>query len=94
MNKDKFTFEIAQIKTYKIYNLLKHLKLMTTKITYLKKASSRSQSSLVLFIDEKININNLKNHLSVNEFTYIKDFKKLVIQKKIFLFTKLTPKKK
>ena len=60
----------------------------------LKKASSRSQSSLVLFIDEKININNLKNHLSVNEFTYIKEISKSGETKKNIFIYEINSKRK
>ena len=67
---------------------------MTTKITYLKKASSRSQSSLVLFIDEKININNLKDHLSVNEFKYVKEISKSGETKKNIFIYEINSKRK
>jgi len=60
---------------------------MTIKITYSKKASSRQQFNLVLFVDEKLNINNLKKHLSANEFKYVSEISKSSDTKKnIFIY--------
>ena len=46
---------------------------MSIKINYLKKVNSKSSSNLVLFTDEKFNINSLKKYFSNSEFSYIND---------------------
>ena len=60
---------------------------MSIKINYTQKKLSKSSPNLVLFIDEKFNINNLKKYLSKIELSYINDlFKNEDFKKKIFFF--------
>ena len=60
---------------------------MPIKINYTKKAGGKSSSNLVLFVDEKFNINNLKKYISATEFSYINDLLKTSdLKKKIFVF--------
>ena len=66
---------------------------MSIKINYLKKTNQESSSNLVLFVDEKFNISNLKKYISDTEFSYISDLLKTSDLKKICLFLKLIQKK-
>ena len=60
---------------------------MTVKINYSNKAISKSSGNLVLFTDEKFNIDNLKKYTSNTEFPYIKDLLKTSdLKKSIFVF--------
>ena len=56
---------------------------MSIKINYLKKTSGQSTANLVLFSNEKFNINNLKKYLSNQEYSYISDLLKTSDLKKI-----------
>ena len=67
---------------------------MTVKINYLKKPTSKLISNLVLFLDEKATLSSLKNKLSNNEFSYIKDLFKLRDLKKNLFFYEINSKKK
>ena len=49
---------------------------MSLKINYLKAEKNKPSSNIVLFSDEKFNINKLKRFLTNNEFTYINDLLK------------------
>ena len=49
---------------------------MTVQINYKSSKSKKDLSNLVLFVDEKFNINNLKKYLSNLEFSYISDLLK------------------
>ena len=49
---------------------------MTIQINYKKISSKKDLANLVLFVDEKFNINNLKKYLSNLEFSYISDLLK------------------
>jgi leucyl aminopeptidase len=67
---------------------------MSITINYLKKKPGKATSNLVLFVDEKFNINNLKKHISSAEFTYINDLLKVSdYKKKIFVFEVNSKKK-
>ena len=67
---------------------------MSTKINYLNKVSGKSSANLVLFADEKFNINPLKKHISSFEFSYINDLlKNSDLSKNLFIF-ELNSKKK
>ena len=67
---------------------------MPIKINYKNKSFNKSTSNLVLFVDEKFNISNLKRYLSSTELSYIKDLLKTSdLKKKMFLF-KINSKKK
>ena len=49
---------------------------MTVEILYKNSASKNTSSNLVLFVDEKFNIDALKKHLSNSELSYIDDLLK------------------
>ena len=67
---------------------------MTIKINYSNKANNKSSDNLVLFSDEKFNINGLKKNLSNSEFSYIKDLLKTSdLKKNIFVFEVNSKKK-
>ena len=60
---------------------------MSIKINYLKKTNQESSSNLVLFVDEKFNISNLKKYISDTEFSYISDLLKTSdLKKNMFVF--------
>ena len=67
---------------------------MSININYQKKISEASSANLVLFTNEKYNINNLKKFLSEQEFTYVSDLIKSLDLKKNLLVFELTSKKK
>ena len=67
---------------------------MSVKIYYSNKTPNKSSSNLVLFVDDKFNVNNLKKHLSSNELSYINDLlKNNDLKKNMFLF-EINSKKK
>ena len=66
---------------------------MSIKINYTNKAAGKISSNLVLFVDDKFNIRNLKKYISEIEFSYINDLLKKSDLKKICLFLKLIQKK-
>ena len=67
---------------------------MSIKINYSNKVSNKSSDKLVLFTDEKFNINNLKKYISNTELSYIKDLLKTSdLKKSIFVF-EINSKKK
>ena len=67
---------------------------MSVKINYLKKTIDKSPANLVLFSDEKFNINGLKKYLSNSEFSYISDLLKTSdLKKNIFIFEVNSKKK-
>ena len=49
---------------------------MTININYLGSANEKSSSNIVLFSNEKFNIDDQKKYLSETEFSYIKDLLK------------------
>ena len=66
---------------------------MTIKLNYSKQTSNKS-SNLVLFCDEKYNINSLKKYLSNKEFSYIYDLLKTAdLKKNLFVFEVSSKKK-
>ena len=67
---------------------------MSIKINYSNKVIDRSSTNLVLFADEKFNINNLKKYLSSSEFSYILDLLKNNDLKKNLLVFEISSKKK
>ena len=67
---------------------------MPVKINYLNKASNKSTGNLVLFVDEKFNIENLKKYISNSEYIYIKDLKKNIDNKKKIVLYEVNSKKK
>ena len=67
---------------------------MTTKINYSNKLSSKTSTNLVLFVDEKFNINNLKKYVSNSEFSYLNDLLKTSDLKKNLLVFEVSSKRK
>ena len=67
---------------------------MSVKINYQNKANGKSTVNLVLFVNEKYNISNLKKYLSNSEFSYINDLLKTSDLKKIYIFLKLVQKRR
>ena len=49
---------------------------MSIKINYSNKTSGKTSSNLVLFSNEKFNINGVKKYLSSAEFSYVNDLLK------------------
>ena len=67
---------------------------MNIKIYYKKQTFTKSIGNLILFADEKFNINGLKKHISNSEYSYISDLlKKKDIKKRIITFD-ISSKKK
>ena len=66
---------------------------MSLKITYSSKPIGKLSANTVLFVNEKLNVTNLKQYVSKDEFLYIQDLLKNVdIKKNIFVF-KVSSKK-
>ena len=67
---------------------------MSIKINYSKKTINKSASNLVLFSNEKFNINSLKKNLSNSEYSYINDLLKTSdLKKNLFVFEVNSKKK-
>ena len=67
---------------------------MSIKINYLKKTTSKSPGNVVLFVNEKFNIDGIKKFLSNQEFSYISDLLKISdLKKKLFVFEVNSKKK-
>ena len=67
---------------------------MSVQISYSNKKFSNSKSNLLLFFDEKTNVNRLKKYVSSREFSYINDIlKNSDLKKNLFVF-ELNSKKK
>ena len=61
---------------------------MTIKLNFIKNYKINSSSNLILFCDEKPNLDNLKKFLSKTEFDYLKDLIKVCdLKKNIFKFS-------
>ena len=67
---------------------------MSVKITYSKQAISKSSNNLVLFCNDKFNINVLKKYLTNSEHSYISDLLKSNDLKKNLLVFEVNSKKK
>ena len=67
---------------------------MSVKINYNKKLTNETTSNLVLFSNDKFNINGLKKNLSSSEFNYISDLLKSSDLKKNYWSLKLAQRKK
>ena len=65
---------------------------MTVQINY-KNSSKKVSSNLILFVDEKFNINGLKKYISNSEFSYISDLLKNSDLKKDLLVFEINSKK-
>ncbi len=67
---------------------------MSIKISYSIKSKSKTVSNVVLFVNEKFNIGNIKNFISTSEFSYISDLlKSSDLKKNIFVFEVNSKKK-
>ena len=66
---------------------------MSIKINYSKKITGTSSANLVLFSNEKFNINGLKEYLSNSEFSYINDLLKSSDLNKNLLVFEINSKK-
>ena len=66
---------------------------MTVQINYKNSGSKKNLSNLVLFVDEKFNINGLKKHILNSEFSYISDLLKNSDLKKNLLVFEINSKK-
>ena len=67
---------------------------MSIKINYSNKLSTKSLANLVLFTDEKFNINGLKKYFTNSEYTYINDLLKTSdLKKNLFVFEVSSKKK-
>ncbi len=49
---------------------------MSVQITYKNKISNKNAHNLVLFVDEKFSISNLKKHISTKDYNVISDLLK------------------
>ena len=49
---------------------------MTVKINYIKKKTNQVSTNIILFVNEKFDIKNLKKYISSSEFSYIYDLLK------------------
>ncbi len=67
---------------------------MAIQINYSNKAISKSSSNLVLFVDEKFNIDKLKKYLSNTELSYINELLKTSDLKKNMFVFEINSKKK
>ena len=67
---------------------------MSIKITYKNNSSKLRLKNLVLFVDEKFNINSTKKFISNSEFLYMNDLLKSSDLKKNLLVFELSSKKK
>ena len=67
---------------------------MTINIKYLKKTNFEPSANLVVFVNEKFNINSLRKYLSETEFSYINDLLKTSDLKKNLMVFELTSKKR
>ena len=79
-----------------LYNMYSHrvyLKLMTIQINYKSSSSIKTLSNLVLFVDEKFNIEGFKKYISNNELLYISDLLKNSDLKKDLLYFNINSKK-
>ena len=60
---------------------------MSIKISYSKKNNNKGLSNLVLFSNDKFNLNNCKKYLLDSEFSYISDLLKTIdLKKNLFVF--------
>ncbi len=66
---------------------------MSIKINYKNGGYKNPSANLVLFTDEKFNINNLKKYISKSEFSYINELLKTSDLKKDLLFFEINSKK-
>ena len=66
---------------------------MTVQINYKNNSSKKVLSNLILFVDEKFNINGIKKHISNYDFSYISDLLKNSNLKKDIIVFKINSQK-
>ena len=67
---------------------------MSIKISFKKSVSTKTTPNLVLFVDEKFNIKQIKKYISSSEFFFISDLLKTRDLKKKLLVFELSSKKR
>ena len=67
---------------------------MNIKIIFKSQVSAKSNENLILFVDEKFNINGLKKHIPNSEYSYISDLLKKNDNKKKIVTFEISSKKK
>ena len=67
---------------------------MSIKINLKNKKLSKNSANLILFVDEKFNINHLRKHISGSEYSFISDLVKTKDKKKKIINFDLSSKKK
>ena len=67
---------------------------MSITINFKNKKLSKNSANLILFVDEKFNINHLKEHISGSEYSFISDLLKTKDKKKKIINFDLSSKKK
>ena len=67
---------------------------MKIEINFKNRVSDKSAGNLILFVDEKLNITDIKKVLSNPEYSYINDLIKSEDQKKKILTFDISSKKK
>ena len=75
-------------------SLIGFFKIMTIKISYIKKKVYKNSNNLVLFTNEDFKIGSIKKYLSQSEFDYINDLLKVSDLKKKLLVFEINSKKK
>ena len=66
---------------------------MTVQINYKTNIPKKTSSNIVLFVDEKFNINGLKKYISNSEFSYVSELLKSSDLKKDLLVFEISSKK-
>jgi len=66
---------------------------MTVQINYKNSSSQKNLTNLILFVDEKFNVDGLKKYISNHELLYISDLLKSSDKKKDLLFFEVNSKK-
>ena len=67
---------------------------MSMKISYSNQSNAKQSANIVLFVNEKFDIKNIKKYLSDDELFYISDLLKASDLKKNILIFKVSSKKK
>ena len=67
---------------------------MTIQINYKNSGFKNPSTNLVLFADEKFNLNNPKKYISNSEFSYVNDLLKTSDLKKIYSFLRSAQKER
>ena len=67
---------------------------MSFKIIYRNKISKKNLQNLILFVDDKFNISNIKKHIPSSDFVLISDLLKARDEKKKILAFDISSKKK